>query len=283
MKKIRLIELFSGIGAQAVALKRLGYDYEHYKTSEWEINAVASYKAVHMPDNHINYSANLTDNQLNSALYMLGISTDGKIPMTQEQIKRKNEEWKRKVYNNFKATNNIGSIVNCSGEHLEITDTDKYTYLLTYSFPCQDLSVAGKQKGMSKGRDTRSGMLWEVERLLNETEYLPQILLMENVPQVHSKKNMPDFEKWIMFLENKGYVNFWQDLNAKNYGVAQNRNRTFMLSFLDRKHYEFPLPIKLEKTMKDYLEEDVDEKYYINNNKAQSLINELTVNGYLNK
>ena len=283
MKKIRLIELFSGIGAQAVALKRLGYDYEHYKTSEWEINAVASYKAVHMPDNHINYSANLTDNQLNSALYMLGISTDGKIPMTQEQIKRKNEEWKRKVYNNFKATNNIGSIVNCSGEHLEITDTDKYTYLLTYSFPCQDLSVAGKQKGMSKGSDTRSGMLWEVERLLNETEYLPQILLMENVPQVHSKKNMPDFEKWIMFLENKGYVNFWQDLNAKNYGVAQNRNRTFMLSFLDRKHYEFPLPIKLEKTMKDYLEEDVDEKYYINNNKAQSLINELTVNGYLNK
>lgn len=134
---------------------------------------------------------------------------------------------------------------------------------------------------MSKGTGTRSGLLWEVERLLNECEELPQVLLMENVPQVHSTKNMPDFEKWQEFLRNKGYHNFWQDLNAKNYGVAQNRNRCFMISLLQDTHYNFPKPIPLTKKMKDYLEDEVDEKYYINNDKAQALIKKLIADGSL--
>jgi len=150
---------------------------------------------------------------------------------------------------------------------------------MTYSFPCQDLSVAGKQAGMTKGSGTRSGLLWEVERLLNEVENLPKVLLMENVPQVHGKKNMEDFQRWIQFLENKGYSNYWQDLNAKNYGVAQNRNRCFMVSILGSYRYEFPKPIELTKRMKDYLEDDVDEKYYINNEKAQKLIDTLIADG----
>ena len=128
---------------------------------------------------------------------------------------------------------------------------------------------------MKKGSGTRSGLLWEVERLLNETDELPQVLLMENVPQVHSKENMPDFQKWISFLENKGYSNYWQDLNAKNYGVAQNRDRCFMVSILGEYSYKFPQPIPLEKTIKDYLEDEVDEKYYINTEKAQKLIEKL--------
>ena len=165
---------------------------------------------------------------------------------------------------------NIMDIAKTIGSDLGITDTDKYCYIMTYSFPCQDLSVAGKQKGMQKGSGTRSGLLWEVERLLNEVENLPQVLLMENVPQVHSKANMPDFQKWIDFLESKGYSNYWQDLNAKNYGVAQNRNRCFMVSILGDYTYNFPNPIPLEKTMKDYLEDEVDEKYYINNENAQN-------------
>ena len=148
---------------------------------------------------------------------------------------------------------------------------------------CQDLSVAGLGKGMAKGSGTRSGLLWEVERLLNETEQLPQVLLMENVPQVHSTKNMGDFQRWIEFLERKGYSNFWQDLNAKNYGVAQNRNRTIMVSFLGSYSFEFPKEIPLTKTMKDYLEEEVDEKYYINNEKAQKLIDKLIESGTLRK
>lgn len=168
---------------------------------------------------------------------------------------------------------------------LNICDTNAFTYLLTYSFPCTDLSVAGKQAGMSKGSGTRSGLLWEVERILTEIRdsngELPQILFMENVPQVHGKKNINDFEKWLGFLESLGYTNYWQDLNAKNYGVAQNRNRCFMLSFLGNYSYDFPQPIPLKKKLKDYLEDNVDEKYYINNEKAEKLIKQLIGNGTL--
>lgn len=167
------------------------------------------------------------------------------------------------------------------GNDLQIENTKEYTYLLTYSFPCQDLSVAGKQKGMAKGDNTRSGLLWEVERLLNECNELPQVLLMENVPQVHGKKNMADFQQWIDFLDSKGYTSIWQDLNAKDYGVAQNRNRCFMVSFLGNYKYEFPKPFELTKTMKDYLEDEVDEKYYINSERADALIEKLVIDGTL--
>lgn len=138
---------------------------------------------------------------------------------------------------------------------------------------------------MSKGSGTRSGLLWEVERILTEIRYskgeLPQILFMENVPQVHSQDNMPDFRKWLDFLESLGYTNYYQDLNAKNYGVAQNRERCFMFSFLGEYNYHFPQPIALKKKLKDYLEDNVDEKYYINNEKADKLIKQLIDNGTL--
>lgn len=130
---------------------------------------------------------------------------------------------------------------------LEITDTDKYCYIMTYSFPCTDLSVAGKMKGMKKGSGTRSGLLWEVERLLMEMNERPQVLLMENVTQVHGNKNMEDFKMWISFLESIGYQNFWQDLNAKDFGVPQNRERCFMVSLLGNYTYHFPL-IERERT-----------------------------------
>ena len=226
-KPIRLIELFAGVGSQAMALKRLGANFEHYRVVEFEKYAIKSYNAIH------------------------GTNFE---PM---------------------------DITKIIGSDLGISDTDKYCYIMTYSFPCQDLSVAGKQKGMTKGSGTRSGLLWEVERLLNEVENLPQVLLMENVPQVHGKKNMEDFQRWIDFLESKGYSNYWQDLNAKNYAVAQNRNRCFMVSILGDYSFKFPCPIELKKVMKDYLEDEVDEKYYINNEKAQKLIQKLIDNGTL--
>ena len=224
-KPIRLIELFSGIGSQAMSLRDLDADFEHYRVVEFDKYAIKSYNAIHNTD----------------------------FPTM--------------------------DITQISGSDLGIVDTLNYCYIMTYSFPCQDLSVAGKQAGMSKGGGTRSGLLWEVERLLNEVENLPQVLLMENVPQVHGKKNVQDFQKWIDFLESKGYSNYWQDLNAKNYGIAQNRNRTFMVSILGNYKYEFPNPIELQKVMKDYLEDEVDEKYYINNEKAQKLIEQLISNG----
>ena len=262
-KSIRLIELFAGIGSQAKALKRLGANFEHYKISEWEVNATASYKAVHKENDNTDYSEKFTPEELTEILFNIGISTDGKKPMNLKEIARKNEQWKRSVYNNFIATNNIGSILNVNGADLGIVDTDKYYYLLTYSFPCQDLSLAGKGKGMAKGDNTRSGLLWEVERLLNECDELPQILLMENVTQVHGKNNKEHFDKWIEFLESKGYKNFWKDLNAKNFGIPQNRNRTFMVSVLGDYTYEFPKEFPLELRLKDMLEDNVDEKFYL--------------------
>lgn len=147
--------------------------------------------------------------------------------------------------------------------NLNITDTEHFTYLLTYSFPCQDLSNAGKGAGMAKGDGTRSGLLWEVERLLNECAELPQVLLMENVPQVHSGKNEEHFDKWIEFLETKGYSNYWKDLNLKDYGVPQNRNRCFMVSILGEYTFEFPDPVPLEKRLRDVMEQKVEEKYYL--------------------
>ena len=189
-----------------------------------------------------------------------------------------------KSYNAIHGTHfQTTDIRHIGGSDLGITDTDKYCYIMTYSFPCQDLSVAGKQAGMKKGSGTRSGLLWEVERLLNECDNLPQVMLMENVPAVHSEKNMPDFQKWIDFLASKGYSNYWQDLNAKDYGVAQNRERCFMVSLLGEWNYKFPKPIPLKKTMKDYLEDEVDEKYYINTEKAQKLIDKLIENGTIPK
>lgn len=162
-------------------------------------------------------------------------------------------------------------ITKISATDLGITDTNEFTYLLTYSFPCQDLSCAGRGAGMEKGSGTRSGLLWEVERLLNECDELPQVLLMENVPQVHGKKNKEHFDKWIEFLASKGYSNYWQDLNAKDYGVPQSRNRCYMVSILGDHSYKFPTPVKLELTLKDIVEKEVDEKYYLSNEKLRTI------------
>lgn len=169
-----------------------------------------------------------------------------------------------KSYNAIHGTNfETSDITKITAEDLGIVDTDKYCYIMTYSFPCQDLSLAGKQKGMAKGENTRSGLLWEVERLLNECTELPQILLMENVTQVHGKKNIDHFNEWLAFLESKGYSNYWKDLNAKNFCIPQNRNRTFMVSVLGDYTYEFPQEFPLNKRLKDLLEREVDEKFYL--------------------
>ena len=165
-------------------------------------------------------------------------------------------------------------------EDLGIKERDKYEYILFYSFPCTDLSLAGKQAGMSKGSGTRSGLLWEVERLLKECgDNLPKVLIMENVPQVHSDNNIPDFEDWIVFLRKLGYSNFYQDLNAKDFGIPQNRDRCFMVSMLGRYDFAFPKEIPLEKVMADVLEPEVEEKYFISNEKADKLIEQLIKDG----
>lgn len=167
-------------------------------------------------------------------------------------------------HNEIMGTNDKPSdITKWEGGDLGICDTDKYCYIMTYSFPCTDLSTAGKMAGMERGSGTRSGLLWEVERLLKECNELPQVLLMENVPQVHGKKNKASFDEWCQFLESLGYKNYWKDLNAKDYGVPQSRNRCFMVSLQGDYSYEFPEPIELKFKLQDLLEDEVDEKYYL--------------------
>ena len=224
-KPIRLIELFAGVGSQAMALRNIGANFEHYRAVEFDKYAMASYNAIHGTQ--------------------------------------------------FETTD----IREIGGADLGVRDTDHYTYIMTYSFPCQDLSVAGKMRGMEKGSGTRSSLLFKVGRLLDEVEELPQVLLMENVPQVISKKNEKAFGEWKSSLEWKGYKNYIQVLNAKDYGVAQSRKRCFMVSVLGDKGYQFPKPIPLEKCMADYLEDQVEEKYYITSEKAKMLIDKLIIGG----
>lgn len=164
-------------------------------------------------------------------------------------------------------------ITKISAKELGVVETDKYNYIMTYSFPCQDLSLSGKGLGMAKGSGTRSGLLWEVERLLNEMKELPQVLLMENVPQVHGKKNIDSFNEWQEFLESKGYKNYWQDLKATDFGIPQSRNRTFMVSLLGDYYYSFPKGFKLEYLLKYFLETEVDEKYYLSDKALNGKIN----------
>ena len=251
----------------------MGVDFEYWKTSDWDVNAVKSYKAIHHSDDCKDYSSNLTQDEVIERLVKWCISTDGKEPMSLDKLKRKGEKWQREVYNNFKASHNLGSITQICAKDLEIDNSENY--ILTYSFPCQDLSLSGKQAGMDRGSNTRSGLLWEVERILYEC------MSLGNLPSVLLMENQHNWESWLQSLEKLGYKNYYKDLNAKNFGVAQNRNRTFMISLLSDKPYVFPNEIVLNKRLKDYLEPIVDEKYYINTPKAEALINKLIEDGKL--
>jgi len=174
-----------------------------------------------------------------------------------------------------------------TGESLGITEKEKYCYILVYSFPCTDISVAGRQAGFEEGSGTRSSLLWEVKRILNElktSDSLPQILLMENVTAIHSKANQQHFAKWLNFLEDLGYSTFVQDLNASDYGVAQNRDRTFALSILGSSSYTFPVPIELTRCIEDYFEDLSDEdalRLIVKSEKAKDLLIELDEKGTL--
>lgn len=262
-KPIRLIELFAGYGSQALALKYLGVPFEHHRTCEWAVKSIQAYKDLHFTGDCNDYSAGIPSDKIESFLFERGISADYNKPMTREQIHRLGEKQQRKIYNNIKATRNLVSVCNCTAENLAIKDTDKYTYIMTYSFPCQDLSIAGNMDGMERGSGTRSGLLWEVERLLRETKNKPQILLMENVPEVIGKRNIKHFAEWLKFLESLGYKCYWKCLNAKDFSVPQNRNRCFMVSVLGDMFYQFPQPITLQSRLKDILEGTVDKKYFL--------------------
>lgn len=189
------------------------------------------------------------------------------------------DDYAMKSYNAVHNTNfKTSDIQNLTASDLEIKDKDKYEYIMTYSYPCTDISIAGKREGMERNSGTRSSLLWEVERLLKECgdDNKPQILLMENVRECHNGKNAPLFFEWTSFLRSIGYKNFYTDMDAKNYGIPQTRKRCFMLSILDENaYYEFPQACGLNYSVKEFLEDKVDKKYYVKEETALPLIKKM--------
>ena len=170
---------------------------------------------------------------------------------------------------------NYGDICKIKGAELPQID------LFTYSFPCTDLSKAGQQKGL---KNTRSGLVYEVLRILQELKQdnnLPKVLLMENVVDLVQSKFIKQFNEIQKELEKLGYSNYTQCLNAKNYGVAQNRDRVFMVSILGDYYYQFPQPIPLEKRLRDYLQpiEEIEEKYYLSDKALATFTDNTNRNG----
>lgn len=218
-KPIRLIEFFAGIGSQAKALKNLNASFEHWHICEWAIPSILAYNEIHhneLPKYGIDYSKDLTKEEIVEYLFKRGVSINYNEPAKLEQIKRMQEDKLRNLYNAIISTNNLVNVQETHGKDLEIIEKDKYCYMLSYSFPCQDLSLAGLGKGMSRDAGTRSGMLWEVERILDECselETLPDVLLMENVPQVIGANAINDFQEWRAKLETLGYSNYVECLN----------------------------------------------------------------------
>ena len=261
-KPLRLITLFSGYDSQALALKYLGVPFEHYRTCEWAIPSIQALKDLHFESDNTDYAVGMSKAELVERLYTAGVSADYNVPLTKEQLQRYGESKLRTIYNNIRACHNLVSICNAKGEDLGIKETNKYCYLLTYSFPCQDLSAAGLGKGMERGSGTRSSMIWEVERLLKETKELPQVLLMENVKQVIGRKNIKAFAEWVAFLDELGYHSKWQVINATDFSIPQNRERCFMVSVLGNHYYEFPKVIGNKLRLKDVLEKNFAQRYY---------------------
>lgn len=159
---------------------------------------------------------------------------------------------------------NLGNIAK-----INLNDVPKHD-LFTYSFPCQDISVAGNMKGLIKGQ-TRSGLLYECKKIIEYSK--PKYLLMENVKNLVSKKFKPQFDEWLKYLESLGYTNYWEVLNAKDYGMPQNRERVFVISILgEHKPYVFPQKVKLEKNVKDLLDNKVEQKYYLSDELVKKFV-----------
>lgn len=215
---LKVLSLFSGIGAFEKALENLGIKFELVGFSEIDKYASASYCAIH----------------------------------------------------EVSADKNLGDITKIDESNLP-KDID----LITYGFPCQDISLAGKQKGLfnEDGTQTRSGLFFEALRIIEGTK--PKFAIAENVKNLTGKKFKEQFKTVLQSLENAGYVNYWQVLNAKDFGIPQNRERVFIISI--RKDidtgYEFPEKQELKLRLKDLLEEKVDEKYYITNFDSISPVN----------
>lgn len=263
---IRLIEFFAGIGAQAKSLEALGARFEHWRVSEWSIHSIIAYNAIHIQD-WSDHTEGLSYDEVLDRLD--GVSSDYNKPMTRKELKGRGEQWARRLYSSMVAIHDLKpNVMTVHAEDLGIEPEREreHCYVLTYSFPCQDLSNAGQQKGMGRGSGTRSGLLWEVERVIKECAEKgcrPDVLIMENVPGVIGERNKDAFSDWVNQLRILGYSSFHKVMNAKDYGIPQNRKRCFMVSILGDYGFDFPPRMRLKYRLKDFIEKEVDGSYYL--------------------
>lgn len=283
MNTLTVNELFSGIGAQVSALQRLGIPYKIIHTSDIDKDAVLSYAAVHcgLTDEMINTYTNYpTREQMAQELTQINLGYDFKENKPYNWFKYLNRKTKyiERYWLACKLSNNIGDIS-------KIQNLD-YADFWTYSFPCQSISVAGRQEGIVQGK-TRSGLLYEVQRLLGiakDNNTLPKYLMLENVKNLVGKRFRPQFDEWIKWLDELGFNTYYQILNAKDYGIPQNRERVFAVSIrkdIDNGSFTFPKPFDNGVRLINILENEVEGKYYLNKNIVSRFITSKNSKGTL--
>ena len=299
-KQISMIELFGGIGAQERALRQLGIPYEITHYCDCDADATLSYAAMRWDlEKEMEIFNFPSQEQMVAELQAKNLGYDfqkGKHKITMRTPITKLKQY----YIADSLSKNLGDISKV--ERLPYAD------FVTYSYPCTDLSVAGKGEGMVNKCDkcgctwpinfenpktnnicpdcsnidiksTRSGLLGQVQRLLTvsyEEGTLPRYLLLENVKNLVGKKFKPQFDAWINWLDLIGYNTYYKVLNGKHYGIPQNRERIFAISIrkdIDTKGYTFPEQIPLELRLKDVLEKNVDEKYYLPDDRIEKILN----------
>lgn len=228
-KELKIFEAFAGMGAQRKALENENINYKVVGLAEWFVPAIVSYQAIHNGLNENTIDKKTSREEMEEYLSGLTLSIDSKVPANKGIWKKKHLDELRIIYTAVKSSQKEGNIFDVRTLYKrKLEDVD----LLTYSFPCQDLSQQGIQKGMKKGSGTRSGLLWEIEKALDATpkNKLPKYLLMENVMALMSKPNENELNDWIRKLESLGYHNDIQILNSADFGSSQARRRAYMIS-----------------------------------------------------
>ncbi|NLI71457.1 MAG: DNA cytosine methyltransferase [Bacteroidales bacterium] len=257
---LKVFEAFAGYGSQRLALKKANIPHKVVGISEIDGDALLSYAAIH--ENLLEERMNelpITENDMREFLENINV------PLHYKTFKNRAKSLKgQKLKDMFianKFSNNFGDIRIINPD--ELPDFDFFTY----SFPCQDISIAGNQNGLDANSGTRSSLLWECCRIIEKKK--PKYLMMENVKNLIGKNHIKNFNAFLLYLESLGYKNFCDVLNARNYGIPQNRERVFCISILDTDaEFTFPPTKELSIYMKDLLEDDVPDNFYLNNNQV---------------
>jgi len=257
--KLRVFESFAGVGSQRMALRNIGINFEIVGISEIQKWGLLAYSAIH---ESIDLNTEVPSDE-EMYVYLKNKNVGYNFSTDKFDLPKKGIELK-KIYIADKITKNMGDIIRINP--YEMPDFD----LFTYSYPCKDISVAGHQRSLEEGSGTASSLLWECKKIVDLKK--PKYLMMENVKNLVGKNHIKYFNQWIEYLESLGYSNYYKVFNAKNFNVPQNRERVIMISILNNTEDVILPEGKLtDKIIKDILEDEVSDNYYINKNRYENV------------